>query len=216
MKYFIDTEFHEYKKRTKVLGIPFGKGIDTIDLISIGIVNEDNETYYALCSEFDVDDAWDNDWLRVNVLKSIWEDFKGYYYGDASEFNKVNLKKIVKFNGLTKDRIAKDLLYFCSGDYFNGTGLDLKQAKNYTIPEQFRPSFYGYYCDYDWVVFCWLFGRMIDLPKGFPMYCRDIKQYADTYNVRFPNQAEGKHNALADARHIKACYYELGLHGIEK
>jgi hypothetical protein len=25
-----------------------------------------------------------------------------------------------------------------------------------------KPEFYGYYSDYDWVVFCWLFGRMIE------------------------------------------------------
>ena len=42
-----------------------------------------------------------------------------------------------------------------------------------------QPEFYGYYADYDWVLFCSLFGRMIDLPKGFPMYCRDLKQMLD-------------------------------------
>lgn len=26
----------------------------------------------------------------------------------------------------------------------------------------------GYYADYDWVAFCQLFDRMIDLPKDFP------------------------------------------------
>jgi hypothetical protein len=41
------------------------------------------------------------------------------------------------------------------------------------------PEFYGYYCDYDWVVFCWIFGKMNNLPKGFPMYCRDLKQTLD-------------------------------------
>jgi hypothetical protein len=40
-------------------------------------------------------------------------------------------------------------------------------------------KFYGYYSDYDWVVFCWLFGKMIDWPKGFPMYCIDLKQELD-------------------------------------
>ena len=28
------------------------------------------------------------------------------------------------------------------------------------------PEFWGYFADYDWVLFCWLFGRMVDLPKG--------------------------------------------------
>src|SRR6218665_1917732 len=41
-----------------------------------------------------------------------------------------------------------------------------------------NPEFWAYYADYDWVVLCQLFGRMIDLPKGWPMFCMDIKQLA--------------------------------------
>jgi hypothetical protein len=63
------------------------------------------------------------------------------------------------------------------------------------------PEFWAYYADYDWVVFCWLFGRMIDLPKGFPMFCRDIKQWAvDLGNPKLPDQDGTEHHALADAR----------------
>lgn len=63
------------------------------------------------------------------------------------------------------------------------------------------PEFWGYYADYDWVVFCQLFGRMIDLPKGFPMFCRDIKQLAvDAGNPTLPPQEFAEHHALADAR----------------
>ena len=39
-----------------------------------------------------------------------------------------------------------------------------------------RPEFWAYYADYHWVAFCQLFGRMIELPDGFPMYCNDLKQ----------------------------------------
>jgi hypothetical protein len=62
------------------------------------------------------------------------------------------------------------------------------------------PEFWGYYADYDWVVFCWLFGTMMDLPKGWPMYCRDLKQLADTLGKpKFPEPV-GEHDALVDAR----------------
>ena len=64
-----------------------------------------------------------------------------------------------------------------------------------------KPQFWGYYADYDWVVFCQIFGTMMDLPKGFPMYCRDIKQLCDENgNPKLPEQGKGEHNALADAR----------------
>lgn len=69
------------------------------------------------------------------------------------------------------------------------------------------PEFWGYYADYDWVIFCQLFGAMIDLPKGWPMYCRDIKQFCDDLgNPRLPKQKSAEHNALNDARWNKLAY----------
>ena len=62
-------------------------------------------------------------------------------------------------------------------------------------------------CDYDWVVFCQLFGTMMDLPKGFPMFCMDIKQLCvEKGNPRLPEQGNGEHNALADARWNKIAW----------
>lgn len=70
-----------------------------------------------------------------------------------------------------------------------------------------KPEFWGYYADYDWVVFCWLFGTMMELPKGWPMYCRDIKQLADSLgNPKLPPNDASEHNALADARWNKAAH----------
>lgn len=92
----------------------------------------------------------------------------------------------------------------------------------YAIPRRFikslvlefigddKPEFWGYYADYDWVVFCWLFGSMIDLPKGWPMYCRDIKQLCDQLgNPQLPLQDSTEHNALFDARWNRSAYYFL-------
>jgi hypothetical protein len=77
-----------------------------------------------------------------------------------------------------------------------------------------KPEFWGYYADYDWVVFCWLFGRMIDLPKHFPMYCRDLKQVLDERgNPRVPFKPDAEHNALSDAKWNKRVYEWLS--GIE-
>jgi 3' exoribonuclease, RNase T-like len=70
-----------------------------------------------------------------------------------------------------------------------------------------KPEFWGYYADYDWVVFAQLFGAMIDLPKGWPMYCRDIKQLCDSLgNPKLPEQGKNEHNALADARWNQKAY----------
>lgn len=73
-----------------------------------------------------------------------------------------------------------------------------------------NPEFWGYYADYDWVAICQLFGRMVDIPKGWPMYCRDIKQLCDSLgNPRLPDQDSTEHHALNDARWNRNVYYEL-------
>lgn len=65
-----------------------------------------------------------------------------------------------------------------------------------------KPEFWGYFADYDWVAFCQIFGRMIDLPKGWPMYCNDLIQLAVQLGVpkeQKPKQTGTEHHALADA-----------------
>lgn len=74
------------------------------------------------------------------------------------------------------------------------------------VGEDRHPEFWAYHADYDWVAFCWLFGKMIDLPKHFPMYCRDLKQLIDFHEIDkqgLPVQEAGYHNALEDARWVR-------------
>lgn len=66
-----------------------------------------------------------------------------------------------------------------------------------------NPQFWGYYADYDWVVFCQMFGTMMALPNKYPKYCRDLKQWCDDLgNPKLPEQTTKEHNALSDARWI--------------
>jgi hypothetical protein len=63
-----------------------------------------------------------------------------------------------------------------------------------------KPEFWGYYADYDHVILSQLFGTMMDLPNGFPMYTRDIKQWCDQLgNPKLPKQEGTVHHALGDA-----------------
>lgn len=63
------------------------------------------------------------------------------------------------------------------------------------------PEFWAYFAAYDWVALCQLFGTMMDLPKGWPMYCRDFKQIVgDGYSMPPSNQ---DHHALADAVQLR-------------
>ena len=73
-----------------------------------------------------------------------------------------------------------------------------------------KPEFWAYYADYDWVALCQLFGTMMDLPKGWPMYCRDMKQLCDSLgNPLLPEQPYGEHHALEDAKWTKAAWETL-------
>ena len=63
-----------------------------------------------------------------------------------------------------------------------------------------KPEIWAYYADYDWVALCQLFGTMMDLPKGWPKYCRDVKQLCDDLgNPELPKQTSAEHDAMADA-----------------
>lgn len=70
-----------------------------------------------------------------------------------------------------------------------------------------KPEVWAYFADYDWVVFCQLFGRMIDLPAGFPRWCRDVKQLCvEVGDPDLPPQAKDEHNALVDARWTRSAW----------
>jgi len=191
MKYFIDTEFLEGTQKRGWFGRKTTK--PTIDLISIGIVCEDGRKYYAICNEFNFDEAWNRYdqqdekspkvyWIRANVLINVWLDFvggihKSYLY----PFTYENVKRIFKENGRSKAQIANDICAFIYGDDCGGSGMSaIEMATKYEpAKEEMKPEFYAYYSAYDWVAFCWIFGKMKDLPKGFPMYCNDLKQMLD-------------------------------------
>lgn len=71
------------------------------------------------------------------------------------------------------------------------------------------PEFWAYFASYDWVALCQLFGTMMDLPKGWPMYVHDFKVLAGP-EYRMPENALGQeHNALADAVQLKAEHLAL-------
>lgn len=91
----------------------------------------------------------------------------------CSPFTYKVLKKLIQKYGKSNSQIAEEVIEFVSNksEVFYYESLENKTLTN--------PKFYGYYSDYDWVAFCWLFGKMIDLPEGFPMYCIDLKQILD-------------------------------------
>ena len=134
----------------------------TIDLISIGMVREDGNTFYAECLECDASKA--SEWVKENVFPHLSRQFT------------------------SRSIIAKDIINFVGE----------------------KPEFWAYYADYDWVALCQLFGTMLELPKGWPKYCRDVKQPCDDLgNPKLPEQGSSEHHALADAIWTKLAWEYL-------
>jgi hypothetical protein len=69
------------------------------------------------------------------------------------------------------------------------------------------PELWAWYCAYDHVVLAQLFGPMIELPEGIPMYTHDLRALVDYLpSDELPKQAGGVHNALEDARWVKQAH----------
>ena len=175
-------------KTTYFLDTEFIEDGKTIDLISIGIVSKEGRQYYACNDECDLSRA--NDWVKANVLPLLPSKHIGVNPGNP------DVSPGVRQDILTwkmKDEIAKDILKFCDPSKYG------------------RPEFWANYAAYDWVVFCQLFGRMIDLPDGYPMYCKDIQQLSDDLDRPddLPAQTSGQHNALEDALHNRELFIAL-------
>jgi hypothetical protein len=209
MKYFIDMEFIEGFRR-QCVSFPFiWKKGHFIDLISLAVVPDRGEELYLISRDYNYSSA--DQWVKDNVIRPMYLQMKT---GTILIHNwKVsNFQQLI---GKTEQEISLAVWDKTKGDD--------------------AIEFWGYYADYDWVLFCSLYGRMIDLPKGYPMYCRDVKQLLDQKIMQhglmvdgisipdYPIQEKMKvvkaltsyprqsplleHNALEDARHVRELYH---------
>lgn len=158
---------------------------------------------YWLDTEF-IEDGKTIDLISIGIVAEDGREFYGISldcdHSKASEWVRDNviahLPTVKDLNNrwMTRDFMQQSIIDFC--DPFYG-----------------KPEFWAYYADYDWVVFAQVFGTMMDLPKGFPMYCRDIKQECDRLgNPELPEQGKGEHNALEDARWNKKAWEFLKVY----
>lgn len=70
-----------------------------------------------------------------------------------------------------------------------------------------QPQFWAWFAAYDWVIFCQLFGGMLKMPKAWPQHVMDLKQeHVLAGRPRLPQQMEGQHDALEDAKWNKVVH----------
>lgn len=173
-KYFFDAEFIENGS--------------TIDLISLGIVCEDGRTLYVQNQECKFQLA--SDWVWQNVFPKL------------THFDMAGKRSCQQYKALSHDpltgKCAKTIE--CPWRYRSEIR---DEVLAFCLPEVYgKPEFWAYYGAYDWVSFCQLFGTMMELPKGFPMFCNDVKQLCDSIgNPQLTKQdPASEHHALNDAK----------------
>jgi hypothetical protein len=149
----------------------------TIDLISIGIVREDNGAeLYAISNQFDQRAVQDHPRLSKHVWPHLPREPKKRC---RCRYEHLDLDHPAV---RSRAQIARAVAEFVLA-----------------APD---PQLWADYGAYDHVAVAQLFGTMMDLPSGFPMWTNDIQQEAQRLGAPpLPVQEAGEHDALADARH---------------
>ena len=178
MKIFFDTEFTGLHKDTT--------------LISIGLISENNEKFYAEFTDYDKSQV--DNWINENVVKNLWLD------------------KIIEYGNIK----YRNDLYIARGDKKL-----IKMALNSWLKQFNDVELYSDCSHYDMVLFIDIFGTAFDLPKNISPACHDINQDIakildisgnDAFNIsreEFSGINGDKHNSLYDAEVIKACYEKI-------
>lgn len=187
MKLFLDTEFTGLHQNT--------------DLISIGLISEDNRSFYAEFNDFPL---IKDEWIKENVIENLRFNLENEYieiYSDLQIWTdnySIDLKQNIK-------KIAFELKLW------------LNQFESVEI--------WSDCLAYDWVLFCELFGGAMNIPENVYYIPFDIctlfkmngidpdisrEEYAGLiYDENKKDKYDTKHNALWDAFVIKRCYDRL-------
>lgn len=207
MNLYFDTEFTGLHKDTT--------------LISIGIVSDDERSFYAEFTDYDKSQC--DDWIKENVVKKLRfetpkADEEYHYIASREPFNQIGYDLYcgysVEMNG-NKDNISDELRRW------------LKQFHEI--------QFVSDVCHFDFVLLIDLFGCAFDIPQNVSPCCHDINQdiansLGITEDTAFDLSREDlikklyqeypetmidvhKHNALYDAMVIQLIYRAIKTMG---
>jgi hypothetical protein len=178
-KLFFDTEFTGLHQNTT--------------LISIGIVAETNQTFYAEFTDYAITQV--DDWLKENVIAKL-----NHPKGDVSDCI------------VTEDR-SNDMLVY-------GTTKEIKTYLEKWIAQFESVEMWSDCLSYDWVLFNQIFGHAFNIPKNvyyipfdictlFKVKGIDPDVNREKFGCGEVYSEMPKHNALWDAKVIKMCYEKL-------
>lgn len=150
-----------------------GRGID---LISIGIVAEDGREYYAVNANADWSRIERHEWLTANVVPQL---------------------PVVRHD----DGVIESIDF--ADPAVKHPKVIASEVAEFILATEGEHELWADYGAYDHVVLCQLWGPMIALPAGVPMFTHDLQQlWRFSGRPELPAQVD-EHNALADARHAR-------------
>lgn len=159
----------------------------TIDMISIGMVAEDGREYYAV--------AEDAPWGRVNEHRWLCE-------------NVVPHLPLGRVGSLPPS--SPDLYWFDidrTSQLVRPKWVIANEVRDFILATPDR-KLWAWYAAYDHVALCQLWGTMMQLPEGVPMWTNDLKQLVGDFQApSMPGVQE--HNALSDAREVRYRYHDF-------
>lgn len=194
LKIFFGTEFTGLHKNTT--------------LISIGLIAESGQTFYAELNDYDKSQV--DDWIQKNVINNLlMSDPKPgedeYYTATRSEGNEIG-------NSLFKD-------YSCQVRCNMGV---LRTDLTQWLSQFGDVEIWGDCLSYDWVLFNEIFGHAFNIPKNVYYIPFDLCTLLyekgldpDINRENFANitsiaaDSSQKHNALWDAKVIRRCFLAL-------
>lgn len=162
----------------------------TIAPISIGIVADDGTEYYAI----DINAPWeriaDHPWVVGNVIPHLPQL--------PADQRTIDLDW-VRLGVDLSDPAVKPLWRIAA------------EVREFLTRHNGPVELWGYYSSYDHILLSQLWGRMIDRPDRIPMITLDVQQEAIRLGLEnsLPRQADGLHNALADARWTRDAWQYL-------
>lgn len=169
MKVFFDSEFTGLHKNTT--------------LISIGLITEKGDTFYAELTDYDTSQV--DDWIQKNVIENL----------------------------IIPDEAGMQIV-----NTFKGDKAYVRECLETWLSQYSEVEMWSDCLSYDWVLFNDLFGHAFNIPKNVYYIPFDICTLFELKNVdsdinreMFAGIDGEKHNALHDAKVIKACYEKLML-----
>lgn len=151
-------------------------------LISIGLISDEGKTFYAELTDYD--ESQIDSWLKENVI--------------------ANLSK------------TEAELFHMAGITVRGDKATVAAALQEWLEQYESVEMWSDCLSYDWVLFNDLFGHAFNIPKNIYYIPFDLCTLLKIYNIdpdvnreEFAGMDGAKHNALHDAKVIRACFNRI-------